>query len=303
MSVDVKPGKAAQQTRPGRKKLKALEVIVAEVIEETPDTVTLVLFTGNEQLDYRPGHFLTIDPHQFAALDRFTRYLEREKGRKEPPRAYSMASSPHENHLSITVKEEPYLAGKTPYPPLLSPLLVRQTPPGTRMSVTGFTGPFTLPEDIAERTGHLVHIAAGSGVVPNFSMIKYALVNHPELCHSLVYSSRTWSDVIYKKALAELVAAHPEKLRVIHTLTREDNPLAFTDGVVKGRIDTGLLTKVIDDPETVEVFVCGPGITPFDRKTAREAGTEPPPRFMESVLEMLAQVGVPDGRIHRESYG
>ena len=286
-----------------RRKLKKLEVMVAEVIQETPDTVTLVLFTGNESLDYRPGHFLTIDPHQFGALDRFTRYLEEEKGRKEPARAYSMASSPHEGFLSITVKEEPYIPGVTPYPPLLSPLLVQQTPPGTRMTVTGFTGPFTLPEDIAEKTGHLVHVAAGSGVVPNFSMIKYALEHHPGLRQTLVFSSKTWEDVIYKTDLAELEAAHPERLQVFHALTRETNTALFGERVREGRIDEALLKEVINSPEAVEVFVCGPGVPAAERKAAKAAGQEPNPRFMESVLAMLGTVGVPEERIHRESYG
>src|SRR5579871_5314728 len=45
------------------KKIKELEVMVADVIQETPDTTTLLLFTGNDRMDYQAGHFLTIDPH------------------------------------------------------------------------------------------------------------------------------------------------------------------------------------------------------------------------------------------------
>ena len=70
--------------------------MVADTIIETPDTTTLVLFTGNDRLEYRAGHFLTIDPHQFEALERFTRFLEDLKGKPEPARAYSMCSAPHE---------------------------------------------------------------------------------------------------------------------------------------------------------------------------------------------------------------
>ena len=116
----------------GRRKVKELDVMVADVVRETPDTTTLVLFTGNDKLDYEPGHFLMIDPHQFNALDRFTRYLEDQKGRREPARAYSLASAPHERFLSITVKEEQYVSGQTPYPPLLSPLLVNRVGVGTQ---------------------------------------------------------------------------------------------------------------------------------------------------------------------------
>ena len=76
------------------KKIKEMEVMVADVIRETPDTTTLVFFTGNDRLDYRAGHFLTIDPHQFDPLERFTAYLEDLKGKREPPRAYASPPVP-----------------------------------------------------------------------------------------------------------------------------------------------------------------------------------------------------------------
>ena len=93
-----------------RPKIKDMEVMVADVIVEAHDTTTLVLFTGNDHLDYQPGHFVTIWPHQFTALDRFIKYYEDIKGKKEPPRAYSLSSAPHEKYLAITVKEERYLS-------------------------------------------------------------------------------------------------------------------------------------------------------------------------------------------------
>src|ERR1051325_10721841 len=93
-----------------------MEVMVADVVRETADTTTLVLFTGNDRLDYRAGHFLTIDPHQFEGLERFIAFLEDLKGKREPPRAYSMASSPHVKYLAVTVKEERYATVLTPCP-------------------------------------------------------------------------------------------------------------------------------------------------------------------------------------------
>ena len=125
--------------------------MVADVIVETPDTTTLVLFTGNDRLEYLAGHFLTIDPHQFESLQRFTSFLEDLKGRREPPRAYSMSSAPHERYLAVTVKEERYVSNVTRYPPLLSPLLVKRTLRGMRLVVVGFTGPYTLAPDVASR--------------------------------------------------------------------------------------------------------------------------------------------------------
>jgi ferredoxin-NADP reductase len=85
-----------------REKIKEMEVMVADVIQEAPDTATLILFTGNDKLNYEPGHFLTISPQQFPVLERWVNYLEDQKGKKEPPRAYSLTSSPDEKYLAIT---------------------------------------------------------------------------------------------------------------------------------------------------------------------------------------------------------
>src|SRR5436190_9125052 len=103
----------------GSRRIKELEVMVADVILETPDTATLVLFTGNDRLDYSAGHFLTIDPHQFESLHRFTAFLEDLKGQREPPRAYSMCSAPHERYLAVTVKQERHVSSLTKFQPRL----------------------------------------------------------------------------------------------------------------------------------------------------------------------------------------
>ena len=277
--------------------------MVADVIAETPDTATLVFFTGNDRLEYSAGHFLTIDPHQFEALERFTAFLEDLNGRREPPRAYSMCSAPHERYLAVTVKEERYLSGATKFPPLLSPMLVKRTTRGMRLVVTGFTGPYTLPADIMSRTNHVVHVCAGSGSVPNFSMLKFALAEHPTLRHTFVYSNKTWSDVIFRDELARLAATHPQRLTVIHTLTREEDPRVFGPAVRPGRIDLPLLREAIPEPADSYVYVCGPGISHWDVVAAKEAGRRPEPRFLETVLAQLAEIGVPSSRIKRESYG
>ena len=286
-----------------RPRIKELEVMVAEVVRETEDTATLVLFTGNDRLEYQPGHFLTIKPQQFPALDRFCKYFEDLKGKKEPARAYSLASAPHERQLAITVKEELYLSGVTRYPPLLSPLLVFRTPPGTRMTVTGFGGPYTLPQDIESRTDHLVHVCAGSGIVPNFSILRHCLGTGMKLRHTLVYGNKTWDDVIFRRQLDEMAAAHPGKLKVVHALSREPNAAAFGPNVRPGRVCEEILREHFPDPTAVEVFTCGPGVGKYERLAAKEKGEEPRPRFLETVLDALEAIGVPDEKVHRESYG
>lgn len=286
-----------------RRRIKEMEVMVADVIAETPDTATLVLFTGNDRLDYRPGHFLTVDPHQFESLQRFTAFLEDLKGKKEPPRAYSMSSAPHEKQLAFTIKEERYQSGATKYPPLLSPLLVRRTARGTRLVITGFTGPYTLPEDIESRTDHIVHVCAGSGIVPNFSIIKHALLHHPKLRHTLVYSNRTWTDTIFGPELNALEAKQPDRLRIVHTLTRQEGAHGVARDVRQGRLTAPLLRGVVGDPSACRVYLCGPAVSAWDKKAAKDKGVEPIPRFLEGSLAALEEIGVPKAHVTRESYG
>ena len=286
-----------------RRRIKELEVMVADAITETPDTTTLVLFTGNDHLEYKAGHFCTIDPHQFESLARWTQYLEDVKGKKEPARAYSLTSAPHEKHVAITVKEETYVSGTTKYPPLLSQMLVRRLGRGTRLTITGFTGPYVLPEDIESKTDHLVHVVAGSGSVPNFAIMKHALHHNLKLRHTFIYSNKTLSDVCFKKELDVLERARPDQVKVINLLTRETDANVFNKGVRKGRISAELLKEVIPDPTACMVYACGPAVSIWDRRAAKEKGVEPAPRFLETSLALLREVGVPDNRIHRESYG
>ena len=214
-----------------------------------------------------------------------------------------MCSSPHEKYIAITVKEERYTSGATKYPPLLSPLLVKQSIRGMHLVVTGFTGPYTLPVDIESQTDHLVHVCAGSGSVPNFAMLKFALVNHPKLRHTFLYANKTWDDIIFRDALADLERKNPERLRVVHSLTRECETFQYTSSVRKGRLSTELLRELIPDTSSAQVYVCGPAISVHDRNSAKEKGVSPQPKFLESALACLQELRIAKEQITYESYG
>ena len=286
-----------------REKIKELEVMVADVIQEAPDTVTLILFTGNDKLNYEPGHFLTISPHQFPALERWVSYLEDLKGKKEPPRAYSLTSSPDEKYLAITVKEERYISGATPFPPLLSPILARRTARGQRMVITGFTGPFTFNEEVRKDSDNVLHICAGSGIVPTYSIIKYDLRYFSKHKHTLIYSNKNFEDIIFYLQLRKLEEEFPERFKVIHTLTRETGSFSFNGKMKKGRVSKELISEVVPEFNSTAVFVCGPDHTVHQRKAAKEKGEELKPSFMGSVVSYLEDLGVPKNKIKRESYG
>ena len=278
-----------------------MEVEVVHVRRDTPDTTTLFMSAGDEPIEYEAGHFCTIDPHQFGELEHFTAYLEDQKGQREKPRAYSMASAPHEEHLAITIKEERYESGETPYPPLLSPLLTYYIQEGRRLVISGFTGAYTFPTDVCERAEHIVHVCAGSGIVPNRSLIKESLHRDDPLRHTLLFSNKTRGDVIYFEEFEELRSQYPDQLDVIHCITRED-PSGIR-GARQGRISGELLREVAPDPSKVMAYSCGPGITPYERKAARAKGEVPEPRFVENMVALLQEHGLDKKQIRQESWG
>ena len=148
-------------TEPTGRRIRQYDVAISEIIVETPDTVTLVM-TGAEPFEYKAGQFCTIDPHQFDVIGGMTRFLEDLKKHKEPPRAYSMASAPHEP-LAITIKEELYEPGTRNTRRCFRRCWSTSIPLNSRMLISGFTGPYTFPDNILEKTDHIVHVAAGSG--------------------------------------------------------------------------------------------------------------------------------------------
>jgi ferredoxin-NADP reductase len=282
--------------------LSTFESVILESVIETRDTRTLVLDLGSHAT-YRAGQYVTIDPHQFAGLRAFVAYLEHVKGRREAPRAYSLSSAPNDPQVAMTIKEEIYEAGRTPYPPLLSGFLVHHLRAGEPIVVRGFAGNYTLPDDLADRSGHVLHLCAGSGSVANLSILKDSLQRHQQLRHTFVYSNRTWQDVIFRDLLERLGEQYPTRLRLIHRLTREPAPFPYGAHVAAGRITLDLLRPLLAEQPDSLVYVCGPGVTVRERRACAAQGATPAPRFIETMLAHLDALCVPRAQIKVESYG
>jgi len=99
---------------------------------------------------------------------------------------------------------------------------------------------------------------------------------------TLLYSSRTWEDVIYRDELAEL-AARADGFSVVHTLTRT-HPDGWT-GYTR-RIDDDLLREVAwPASENPLVFVCGST------------------RFVDAAADGLVRLGYDALSIRTERFG
>ena len=288
--------------RPRPKPIKKITSTCVDVVRNTHDTVTLFFDTG-DQPDYIAGQFISIDPHQFPELSRQVAYFEHLKGKRETFRAYSMASAPSEKLVSITVKAEGWEKGDK-YPPLLSPFLASEAMKGRTVNFTGYTGPYTLAEDHDVFTKQVLHLVAGSGVVPNYALLKDELLHnkHPSVKHTMVYVNKTSADIIFHKELDQLAADFSSRFELFQLLTRESidgKPANFRSG----RPSLEWIKSIVPSPETVLIYACGAAITKYQRAEAKETGIEPTPRFMEGVEAIVHGLGVDKERFWSEEYG
>ena len=70
-----------------------------------------------------------------------------------------------------------------------------------------------------------------------------------------------------------------------------------------GRISAALLREVVADPSACVAFACGPGVTSHDKAEARRTGVAAAPRFLETPLAALREIGLTEEQLEYESYG
>jgi ferredoxin-NADP reductase len=236
--------------------LGRLTWLVAEITDsaqETPRVRTLILDANGWQ-GHRAGQHLDV---RLTAEDGY-----------QAERSYSIASAPGEP-LEITV--EVLDNGE------VSPYLVGEARPGDRFEIRGPIGGYFVWDGSGDAPVLLV--AGGSGVVPLMSMIRQRAAIGSSTPTRLLYSSRSWDDVIYRAELDEPA----DGLEVFHTLTRSQPP-GWT-GYAR-RIDAEMLGEVaFPAGNHPRVFVCGST------------------RFVDAAADGLVAMGYPPQSIRTERFG
>lgn len=228
--------------------VREIRTRVADVRPETPDAATLRLDLGGEAFPYRPGQYVEIDPHQFPELAAEIARREADRGMPEPPRGFSLASDGLDpRFLEISIKEE----HRGPFPPLLTPLLVRGLAVGRELVLRGPLGSYCLPERPPDGITGFLHLCAGSGVAPNRGMIRHALGRDWPQRHLLILQNRTEEDVFYRDEWPALRARHPDRFRLRLLFSRSRGERVTVEEV--RREMEGFL-----DPAASLAFVCGP---------------------------------------------
>ncbi len=228
---------------------------VLELTEETPRCRSISLAPPDW-----PGH--RVGQHVDIRLTAEDGY--------QAQRSYSIASGPEDSQLVLTV--ERLNDGE------VSPYLVDELRPGDQIELRGPIGGYFVWE--ASLGGPLVLVAGGSGIVPLRAILRHWAAGARDTTASLLYSSRTLDDVIYREELSRLDGGN---LGVRLALTREW-PSNWTGH--RGRIDQRLLTEVIPEPARLPlVYVCGPT------------------SFVENVARTLVETGHDPSRIKTERFG
>lgn len=236
---------------------------------ETPDTKTFRLAKASGgPVDYLPGQYMTL-----------TVMIEG----KEYKRSYSLASTPaYPGIIEITVKRDPNGG-------LVSNWLIDYVNTGDTLSLKGPFGNFTCTGQTPDK---ILFLAAGSGIVPIMSMLRWLAETEKPADIALLLSFRTDEDIIYQHEL-ELIASRHRNIKLYITLTK--TPTASPWNGLTGRINKALLAGLITDIAERAVYLCGPDtFMETCRHSLQELGHPPELLFSESFCVAAKPVALPD---------
>ena len=203
---------------------------VAKIVNETPRVKSLVLDVPDWP-SHRAGQHVDV---RLTAEDGY-----------QAQRSYSIASEPQNARLMLTVEliEE----GE------VSPYLTSDVRPGDKFELRGPIGGYFVWTVAVG--GPLFLLAGGSGIAPLMAMLRYRAAAKSRTPALLLYSSRTFEDIIYRAELDQM-AARNDGLTVVYTLTRRQPP-GWTGGA--RRIDRSMLESVgVLANARPKIFICGP---------------------------------------------
>ena len=202
---------------------------VSALIDETPDVRSIEL-DPPAWGGHRAGQHVDV---RLTAEDGY-----------QAQRSYSIASAPEDEQLVLTV--ERLEDGE------VSPYLVGELRPGDKLEIRGPVGGYFVWEEVFG--GPLLLVGGGSGVVPLRAILRHHRAVGSAVRVRLLYSARTFENVIYRDELTRFGAGDAVDVRF--TLTR-GQPEDW-DGYAR-RIDRKLLDEVAwpasDEPLT---YICGP---------------------------------------------
>jgi ferredoxin-NADP reductase len=191
----------------------------------------------------------------------------------EARRSYSIASAPGDERIELLIE---WLDDGE-----VSPFFHDVVQVGDTIELRGpIGGHFVWRSD---QPGPLLLVAGGSGLAPLLAMLRHRAATASAAETLLLYSARTWNELICRDELLEM-AARDARLRFVAVTTREPSRRA---GDHATRVDRALLADVLGRwrHAPADVYVCG------------STG------FVETVSSALVEEGVAPHSIRAERYG
>jgi ferredoxin-NADP reductase len=205
-------------------------------------------------------------------------------------RSYSIASAPGEP-LAITV--ERLDDGE------VSPYLTQDVQPGDEFEVRGPIGGYFVWDPVVSGTAPVLLLAGGSGVVPLRSILRHRARTGSSAPMRLLYSARSWDEVIYRAELDAPAAG----VEVIYTLTRRQPP-GWT-GYAR-RVDQAMINEVAWPAAAAASPAASPAPAPAASPADHVAPVAyacGPTNFVEAVASDLVALGYPAQQVKTERFG
>ena len=241
------------------------ELTVARIDAEAAGAVALTLSVPaalKDSFQFEPGQFLT---------------LRAQVNGQDLRRSYSICStrSRLQQHGELQVGIRPVEGG------LFSNWAAQQLRVGDTLQVMPPEGRFVIQRP---RAVHRVGFAAGSGITPILSIIASSLEEQPCTKFTLVYGNRRMDSVMFNEALQDLKDQYPDRLTLIHILSRQAQEVDLLEGRIDGDKVRAIMKAFLPVKSMDEVFICGP-----------EA-------MIEVTEKTLVECGVPANRVHSERF-
>jgi ring-1,2-phenylacetyl-CoA epoxidase subunit PaaE len=122
----------------------------------------------------------------------------------------------------------------------------------------------------AEREGHYLAIAAGSGSRRCWRF-SATLATEPNSHFTLIYGNRSSQSMMFRQALADLKDKYPQRLQLVSIFSQERLDSDLLHGRIDGEKLQALAKTLINFRQYDEAFICGPSAMMDDAEAALKA--------------------------------
>lgn len=209
---------------------------VKDIRRETEECVSIAFIVPpelREAYQFKPGQYLTLRT-----------YIDGEEVR----RSYSICSIPGDEELRVAVKQ--VTDGR------FSTFANEQLQVGESLDVMTPMGRFQ--SRLESTKGHYLAFAAGSGITPILSIMRWILETQPNSRFTLFYGNRSTESIIFREEIEGLKNRFLDRLSVHYMLSREHPGSELFYGRITAEKCARFFRSLVDVEQIDEAFICGP---------------------------------------------